>query len=389
LSDAAAAPERPAARAGTTADPVPSADARGRTFPCESCGADLAFHIGVQSLRCPYCGFVKRFGSDDDAVVEQDLHAMLARLGELRAAAAARNAAPAPELREIACDGCGATVRFQGSLTSSECGFCGVPLQARNVHDAPDRVPVDGVLPFRVDRRAARERLSAWVRSRWFAPNEFRKRGVDGRFEGTYLPYWTYDAMTDTRYTGERGEHYWVTVGSGKKQRRVRRTRWHPASGRFQLFFDDVLVLAAAGVRRERIDGLEPWPLADCRPYAPELLAGFLARTYDVELDAGFEQARTKIERALAAETRRRIGGDAQRVHSMQVAFDALTFKHLLLPVWTLAYRFRGQAYQVLVNAGTGEVQGDRPWSWVKIALAVLGVAALVGLVALVRALAG
>lgn len=40
-----------------------AADARpdiGGTFLCERCGADLTFHIGVEALPCPYCGFEKQ-----------------------------------------------------------------------------------------------------------------------------------------------------------------------------------------------------------------------------------------------------------------------------------------------------------------------------------------
>ena len=54
-----------------------------------------------------------------------------------------------------------------------------------------------------------------------------------------------------------------------------------------------------------------------------------------------------------------------------------MTFKHILLPVWTAAYKFRGQSFRFVVNGQTGKVQGERPWSAVKIAFAVL-LAALV-----------
>jgi hypothetical protein len=43
----------------------------------------------------------------------------------------------------------------------------------------------------------------------------------------------------------------------------------------------------------------------------------------------------------------------------------------LLLPVWIGAYRFQSKVYQVAVNARTGEVQGERPYSAGKIALLV------------------
>jgi rubrerythrin len=362
---------------GTTAKAGQSIDeGKGRTFPCEGCGADLKFHIGQQQLKCPYCGFEKEIEFADDAEVhEQDFQAMLARMRELRG----HDRHDEEGSSEIRCDSCGGTTVFVGPLTSSECPFCGSPLQRDNVHDAEDRVPVDGVLPFLIEKAKARDNLSGWVKSRWFAPNEFRRRGVDGKFNGVYMPYWTYDSMTFTRYSGQRGEHYWVTVGSGDKKRRERRTRWYPASGNFQRFFDDVLVLAARGLNRKLMLRLEPWPLGQCQPFNQEMLAGYLARTYEIELDDGFREAKERIDNALATDVRQRIGGDEQRVHSIRTHYGALSFKHLLLPVWLLAYRFHEKIYQVMINATTGEVQGERPYSWVKITLAVLAGLAVAG----------
>lgn len=370
------APVTGAAAGSTTAVPAGSGGGS-RTFPCPACGADLQFSIGVQDLECPYCGHVEHLArGENEALVERDLAAALRELGERRAA----EHPPVVGSREIDCPSCGATVRFDGTLTSGECAWCGSPLQVEGAHDAGARIPVDGVLPFLVDRPTAHERLAAWIRSRWFAPNEFLRRGVEGRFEGVYMPYWTFDSMTFTRYRGERGDAYWVTVGSGKNRRRVRRIRWTPAAGSFQRFFDDVLVPASTGLPAQRTLELEPWPLGRCVAFDAGLLAGFAARTYDVELEQAFTAARDRIDAAIHAEVRGRIGGDTQRIHSVETAHDAVTFKHLLLPVWLLTYRFADRAYRVLVNAATGEVQGDRPWSWIKIGLATL-VAAVAALI--------
>jgi hypothetical protein len=366
---------RPDATTGQPPDIEP-APANSRTFPCENCGGDLSFHIGVQTLRCPFCGEVKELIADPgSAVGEQDLTATLERLAELRG----EGRQDETGLSEVECDACSGTVRFEGTLTSKECPYCGSPLQLERAHQAEHRVPVDGVVPFQVERKTAAEKFRHWVKSRWFAPGEFTKYGAHGKFNGIYLPYWTFDSMTDTSYTGMRGDHYWVTEGSGNKKRRVQKTRWSPAAGRFQRFFDDVLVLAGSGLPEKRIRALEPWPLERAVPFDRGLLAGFLARTYDVELDGGFEQARQAMVMALGAEVRQRIGGDVQQVHSMNTAHQAVTFKHLLLPLWMLAYRFKGKSYQVVVNAVTGEVQGDRPWSWIKIALTAVAAAAVAG----------
>ena len=345
-----------------------------RVFPCGGCGANLEFSIEMQSLACPYCGHVEQLEIESDArVAERDYRDALRRIAERRTP----NDSRIEGVRQVRCADCGADVRFTGTLTSDECPYCGAAIQLADVHDAEDRIRVDGVLPFQLDHDVARRNLGAWIRSRWFAPNEFRRRGIDGRFNGVYLPFWTFDALTSNVYRGERGDHYWVEVRRGDKTTRVRRTSWHPASGSFRRFFDDVLVLAARGMPRELVGRLDPWPTERCIPFTPQVLAGKLARTYDLGLEDGFSEAEQRIEQALRQETRRRIGGDEQRIHSLVTHYGAMTYKHLLLPVWLLAYKYHDKTYQVAVNAATGEVQGDRPWSWIKIAFAVLAAAAL------------
>jgi hypothetical protein len=56
----------------------------------------------------------------------------------------------------------------------------------------------------------------------------------------------------------------------------------------------------------------------------------------------------------------------------MNTEYDNITFKHLLLPVFVSAYKYKDKLYQFLVNGRTGEVQGQRPYSWIKITLAVI-----------------
>ena len=81
---------------------------------------------------------------------------------------------------------------------------------------------------------------------------------------------------------------------------------------------------------------------------------------------------------------RRDIGGDEQHVSHVATQYSAVTFKHLLLPVYVGAYRFQDKVYQVVVNGRTGEVQGERPYSVWKIALFVLAILFLVLLLTLV-----
>lgn len=362
-----------------------------RTYPCLGCGADLQYHIGQAKLACEHCGAVREILPDaGDVILEHDYRDALTRLAEQRrtrdAEAEAGPQSAGDGMAEIRCEACGADVVFEGRLTSTQCAFCGTPMQREAARVAESRVPVDGVLPFGIDRAEARAALARWVRSRWFAPSRFRREGIDGRFSGVYLPFWTFDSHTVNDWSGRRGDHYHVTVGSGKNRRRVRRTRWRSVSGRFERFFDDVLVLACSREDESLVDRVNSWPLEGLMPYDQAYLSGFLARTYDVELDAGFESARQRMDEALRADVRRRIGGDEQQIHHLHTVHAPITYKHVLLPLWLLSYRWKQRTYRVVVNAVNGSVSGQRPWSWVKITCTVLGLlAAAILLFAFIR----
>ncbi|HKN54280.1 MAG TPA: hypothetical protein VJX66_17395, partial [Amycolatopsis sp.] len=177
--------------------------------------------------------------------------------------------------------------------------------------------------------------------------------------------------------TGQRGEYYYVTEtytdDDGNRQtREVRHTRWFPASGRVDRFFDDVLVPGSVIVPTKKLDALAPWPLDKSEPYQPQFLAGHFALRYDVEPESGFDEAKNRMAPVISEDCRRDIGGDEQRVDSVQTQHNDVTFKLMLLPVWVATYLYAGKTWQILVNGRTGQIHGERPWSKAKIALAVL-----------------
>ena len=208
--------------------------------------------------------------------------------------------------------------------------------------------------------------MSDWLGRLWFAPNGLQEYARKGRsLSGIYVPYWTFDADTRTHYTGQRGTVH--STGTGKNRRTT--VRWRNVSGRVARIFDDVLVLASHSLPRKYTDALEPWDLAGLEPYQPEYLAGFRAEGYQVDLAPAFDIARGKMDDWIRRDIRFDIGGDRQRITTVDTT---VTFKHVLLPVWIAAYRFRGQAYRCVINARTGRVEGQRPWSPWKIAFATL-----------------
>ena len=345
-----------------------------RQFPCKNCGADLKFSPGTDALKCPYCGAENEIEFEEDAlavaVEEQDFQATVAAL---------RTGKETYEVLTARCTNCGAQTTFDEHITSDACPFCGSSL----VHEQASTrlIKPQALLPFKVDDRAAREHFKKWLHGLWFAPNklkEFARR--EGGLNGMYIPHWTYDADTTTRYQGQRGVYYYVTetytaMEDGKpvqRTRQVRKTRWYPASGTVHNVFDDVLIVASDSLPRNYMMKLEPWDLEAVVPYTDAYLSGFRTESYTVDLEKGFDLATGRMEPVINQTIRSDIGGDEQRILNKNTQYFDVTFKHLLLPVWISAYRYQDNVYRFMVNARTGQVSGERPWSWVKITFAVL-----------------
>ena len=334
-------------------------------FPCGQCGAILQFKPGTDALVCGYCGHENPIEAEQGQAEELDYNATINGLSEN---------AEVEERVTVRCPGCGAETTFDPDIKSDDCPFCGTSIVTDG--HAHKVIKPKSLLPFKIEKRDADEAFMAWLKKRWFAPNKLKRQRRNQRpLQGVYIPFWTYDSDTLTNYTGQRGKHYYVKVGN----RSQRRTRWYPVSGRVSNTFDDILVVASKSLPKKLTESLEPWDLPSLVPYKDDYLSGFRTESYQVDLAEGFTDARGQMDAVIRSSIRRDIGGDVQRIFTVNTTHRDVTFKHILLPLWISSYRFKEKAYRFLINARTGEVQGERPYSWVKIAFAVLTALAIGG----------
>ncbi|QQS42169.1 MAG: TFIIB-type zinc ribbon-containing protein [Acidobacteriota bacterium] len=350
---------------------------------CADCGADMVFDPKVGELACPYCGSVKAIERSPDSVVERDLGSFLSP-GEERLQPLAK------EALQVTCDSCGATITFVPPETATSCEFCAAKIVAQP-RSADPLVAPEGVIPFSLENKTAASALSGWTKTRWFAPNKLKTMARHDRVTSIYIPYWTFDADSDTDYTGQRGDNYYETESytdsQGRRQtRQVTRTSWSYASGRVSRHFDDVPVPATTSVLPKYLTSLK-WEFGDLTSYDPAYLSGHKAQTYQVTLESGFEAFKGIAESVIRGDVARDIGGDHQRIDSMDTRFSDVTFKHILVPVYAGAYRFNNKVYQIIVNGRTGEVYGERPYSALKIGCLVIAILFVIALIAIIVAL--
>lgn len=354
-------------------------------WPCDQCGAQLRYAPGQTELKCDHCGHVQAIAPTGErrrarALQEHDLRSGLA------------DDLPGPAMEEVrtsTCTSCGAQIDFAGATHATECPFCASPVVLDT--GAHRQIKPQALVPFVLTEAEARKAMIGWLGSLWFAPSTLLEYARKGRaMNGIYVPFWTFDAATASSYTGQRGEYYYethtvnVTVNgkSETRQEQVRKTRWYPASGRVARDFDDVLVMASGSLPQRLGNELTPWNLGVLQPYAPDYLAGFQAEGYTIALAEADQIAKSSMAQVIERDVEHDIGGDEQRISSIDTTYANETFKHILLPVWMAAYKYNGKSYRFLVNGQTGEVQGERPWSIWKIGFAVaLVVAVVVGAV--------
>lgn len=341
-------------------------------FACPACGAEAQWNPAKQALVCPFCGTVSPMSAPPDGaeIKEHDLVTSLRNIPDDQRGWAA-------EKTSVKCQSCQAITVFDPTRAAQRCDFCGssalIPVEQSKAPIRPE-----SLLEFKIPETQVRDTVREWYGSRWFAPNKLKSRALTDTVHGLYIPYWTFDAQVHADWTADAGYYYYETESctdsNGRRQtRQVRKTRWVPSSGAIEHFFDDELVSASRGVNPELLRKVEPFPTTtDLKHYDPGFLSGWVVEQYQIDLVAAAQHSREimdgKIEQLCASD----VPGDTHRNLEVSANYSAQTFKHILVPVWVLAYNYGSQSYQIIINGYTGTIAGKYPLSWIKITLAVL-----------------
>ena len=352
-------------------------------YSCPGCGGESQWNPAKQALVCPYCGTVSpaKLGESGD-IMEHDLATALR-------SSHADERGWETEKKSVKCQSCQAITVFDASRAAQRCDFCGssaiIPIDAQTRPIRPDCL-----LEFKVAETQVREAIRQWYSTRWFAPNKLGSRALTDTVHGIYIPYWTFDAQVAADWEAESGDYYneteYYTDSEGRRQSRtVRKVRWYRTSGHVDHFFDDELVSATKGVEPGLLRSIEPFPTtSDLKPYDPGFLSGWIVEQYQIDLIAAAQHSQGLMQAKTEQLCAREVPGDTHRGLAVQADFSGQTFKHILVPVWLLAYTYGRENFQVVINGYTGAIAGRYPKSWVKILLLVLLIIAVIGGIVLV-----
>lgn len=347
------APRRPTA---------PEAAAARHTFICPECGGVMRFHPHIVDLICERCGHIQVVEETPATEVEQVLDLTLPTEKGHRWAEAQRR---------MICQQCSAMTIFPPGQTSAECPFCGSTMLIAAREDV-EILPPQAVIPMGFEADEVRKIMTRWLGTGFFAPDNLSRMARSGNMRPAYVPFWVFEATLTGKWQA------YVAEGSGRHR------NWIWQTGEHIFFFADELQPGTKSLPADLLARAEPFDFEKLVEYKPEYLAGWPAATYDIPLSQASLGAREKM----AAKAKKQLvykAAPGKQVRDLQVTasdISGVTYKQVLIPIWTASYSYLGKSYRVLINGQTGKVVGDKPVDSVKVSLVILGAVVLLVLLA-------
>ncbi|MBO4580004.1 MAG: hypothetical protein J5715_07620 [Clostridiales bacterium] len=336
---------------------------------CPNCAATVEYDPGTLSMTCPFCGYSRKLPSPEETKDIEELDFESAKLRQSLDWGTSK--------KSIVCKMCGGEAVYDEAMTAGSCPFCG-STSVMPVDQDENIMAPGGVVPFEITNQKAEELFTKWLKGKLFAPNAAKQSCKAENFCGLYLPYWTYDTQTTSSYNAKLGYE------RKDKEGKVVSVDWRTVRGIYDEFIDDEVVYASKKTNNPYINAVSTFDFAKLRNYSPEFIAGFAAERYTVGLDEGWETAKKSISQKLRAnltkQIRQRYRPDRIGSLNMSTAFDKVTFKYILAPIWIANFKYNNQVFSFAINGQTGKISGKSPVSAIKVIIAILIVAAVLGL---------
>jgi len=348
-------------------------------FNCPQCGANTAYSATDGGLTCTNCGY---YEPPRKAVVGKGAERFEFTVETMERAAHGWGQAR----KELQCQNCGAYTSVPADSLTYTCPFCNSNKVIQR--EAPqDVLRPRFLVPFKIEAAACQEIAREWLGSSWMTPGSLRRLGEVANFTGLYLPFWTFDATTQADWkaqVGHRETERYYSDGEWKTRTKI---VWKWESGHASLHTADMLLEGTTRLSEVLLERVKTYNLNDLAPYEPKYLAGFQAQAYDIPLEAAWETARHAMREETRQACRNQASTSRIRNFSMTLDFEKERWRYILLPIYIAAYNYGQKNYQVMVNGQSGAISGQRPVDWLRVWLAVVGLAApgfTVGLIGII-----
>ena len=275
----------------------------------------------------------------------------------------------------FSCQGCGASMSYDASAGALRCPFCGSEELLRK--EAAKTLAPHEVIPFVMTQEQAIAAMREWLGRSFWRPGDLAREAQVHTMTKVYVPYWIFTAKTHTYWTADSSR---TPPGA--------RGDWYPLFGEHRGEYRGLLVSASGALSQAETGNLAPFRLHEGLPLEQVDLRNVTCEEFSMPRKFARPLARQGIETAESQTCEQYVPGNCRNMH-VNVLISGLSSYPVLLPVWIMAYRYKGKVYRFLVNGQTGKATGGAPWSWPKIiGAALLAIVAAVVVLAIIGAIA-
>lgn len=324
-------------------------------YKCPCCGGAIAFDSSLQKMKCPYCDTefeMETLLSYDEALkqdTDDEIH---------------WDNKPGEEwlpgetdgMRVYVCNSCGGQIVCDENTAASKCPYCDNPVVMMGQFRG-DLKP-DYVIPFKLDKNAAKEGLRRHFKGKTLLPKVFSSENHIDEIKGVYVPFWLFDADVNAniRYRATRTRHW------SDRNYNYTETSYFMVNRGGTVGFDRIPVDGSSKIANELTESVEPFNFADAVNFQTAYLAGYLADKYDVSAEDSVTRANERVKASAEQAFAQTVQGYESVVpeNSNVQVFNGKA-KYALYPIWLLNTSWNGKKYIFAMNGQTGKFVGDLP----------------------------
>ena len=319
-------------------------------YKCQACGGTMEFDSQTQKMTCPYCGTeidVNEFEQQQSAQEDTSWEA---------SGSGTWDEGETDGMKVYVCESCGGQIIADDSTGASTCPYCGNRVVMK--HQFSGDLKPDYIIPFKYDKKAAKEAYHNHLKDKSFLPRIFKSENHIDEIKGVYVPFWLYDAdvVADITYNAEK-TRVWR---SGKTEYTEHEYFEVQRSG--SIGFLRIPEDGAEKMDDTLMEAVEPFDFKDAVPFKAAYMAGYMADRYDVTADQRIDRVKERMAKSAVDEFRKSVRGyDIVNVKNSFVNPVNASYSYALYPVWILNTTWKGNKYVFAMNGQTGKLVGDLP----------------------------
>jgi predicted RNA-binding Zn-ribbon protein involved in translation (DUF1610 family) len=306
-------------------------------------------------MKCPYCDAEFEISAVAEYQKEQAAPAT-DKFGWTQGGGGDWESGALDALAVNSCSSCGAEIVGDKNTVATVCPYCGNThiVQAR----VTDMLKPDYVIPFKLDKKAAKAALQKFQAKKRLLPKFFEQESRMDSITAIYVPFWLFDADTAAhiRYKAAKVRHW------SDSSYNYTKTSYYSCIRDGSLGFKHVPVDGSEKLDDAYMDSIEPYDYTKMVDFSSAYLSGYLADKYDVDAEQSKLRANKRIKKTVEAEFRKTVSGySSVTPQSSSVQFSGGTVHYALFPVWMLNTKYNGEMYTFAMNGQTGKLIGKLP----------------------------